>query len=206
MQVRVGNAGLGAVHVALLAALLTGCSEAAPAEEKDTETTASASGGTLGAAGSACELPVTFDIAEDWTAEAVDGGSAEDVADALLRQGPVALVCEVDAKPAGNIGFIRVWTGDPGKDEARAVLEAFVAAESGASKEAYRTFTTGDLDGVEVEYLYTSEMLDETKQERAFAVVTPDGPVVLHLGGLDTEEHEEMRPAYELAKRTLRGN
>jgi uncharacterized lipoprotein len=206
MQVRVGKTGLGAVHVALLAALLTGCSEAAPTEEKDTEATASASGGTIGAAGSACELPVTFDIAEDWTAEAVDGGSAEDVADAVLRQGPVTLVCEVDAKPAGNIGFIRVWTGDPGKDEARAVLEAFVAAESGASKEAYRTFTTGDLDGVEVEYLYTSEILDETKQERAFAVVTPDGPVVLHLGGLDTEEHDEMRPAYELAKRTLRGN
>ncbi|WP_210593461.1 lipoprotein [Streptomyces sp. GESEQ-35] len=235
MQVRAGNAWRGAVRVMLLAGLLTGCSEAAPTEEKDRDATVSASadgaggtvaasGGTLGGAGSACELPVTFDIAEDWTAEAVDGGSAEsgagasssdgsdgelaeDITDALLHQGPVTLACEIDAKPAGNIGFIRVWTGDPGEDDARAVLKAFVAAESGASKEAYRTFTTGDgLDGVEVEYLYTSEILDETKKERALTVVTPDGPVVLHLGGLDTEEHEEMLPAYELAKRTVRGD
>lgn len=163
-------------------------------------------GGTIGAKGSSCELPVTFDIAEEWTAETVDVGPAGDVAEELLRQGPVAVTCEIDAKPAGNIGYLRVWTGEPAKDDARAVLEAFVEAQAGASKETYRTFKTGGLDGVEVEYLYTSELLDETKKERALAVVTSDGPVVVHLGGLDTEEHEEMLPAYQLAKRTLRGN
>lgn len=57
---------------------------------------------------------------------------------------------------------------------------------------------------MEVEYLYSSELLDETKKESAFAVTTADGPVVVHLGGLDTEEHEEMLPAYDLARRTLR--
>ncbi|WP_328349897.1 lipoprotein [Streptomyces sp. NBC_00457] len=214
MQVRAGIAGRGAVYVALLAGVLTGCSEGAPEEPEDKRPSASASadgtvatkGGTIGAKGSSCELPVTFDIAEEWTAETVDVGPAGDVAEELLRQGPVAVTCEIDAKPAGNIGYLRVWTGEPAKGDARAVLQAFVEAQAGASKETYRTFKTGGLDGVEVEYLYTSELLDETKKERALAVVTSDGPVVVHLGGLDTEEHEEMLPAYQLAKRTLRGN
>ena len=43
-----------------------------------------------------------------------------------------------------------------------------------------------------------------SKEQRALAVTTKRGPVVLHLGGLDTEEHRAMLPAYELAKRTLR--
>jgi hypothetical protein len=84
------------------------------------------------------------------------------------------------------------------------VLEDFVAAEDGVSGEKYRTFRSGGVSGVAVEYLYASELLDETKKESAFAVMTADGPVVVHLGGLDTEEHEEMLPAYELARRTLR--
>jgi hypothetical protein len=117
----------------------------------------------------------------------------------------VTAACEIDAKPAGHIGFLRVWTGQPGDADARSVLRAFVAAEDNVSKEKYRDVKTGGgVAGVEVEYLYTSKLLDETKKERALAVTTPDGPVVLHLGGMDTEEHEAMLPAYELAKRTLR--
>ena len=127
-----------------------------------------------------------------------------EVADALLHQGPVTAACEVDAKPAGHIGFLRVWTGKPGNDDARTVLEAFVAAEGSTSKAKYQDFKAGGLKGVEVQYLYTSELLDETKPERALAVTTARGPVVVHLGGLDTGEHRAMLPAYELAKRTLR--
>ncbi|MGW4567701.1 lipoprotein, partial [Streptomyces sp. NPDC004561] len=126
------------------------------------------------------------------------------LADALLRQGPVKAACEIDAKPAGDIGFLRVWTGTPGGADARGVLRAFVAAEDNVSKERYRAIRTGGgLDGVEVEYLYTSKLLDETKKESAFAVSTPHGPVVVHLGGMDTEEHDAMLPAYELAKRSM---
>ncbi|MEU6253825.1 lipoprotein [Streptomyces sp. NPDC047043] len=230
MLVGAGNARRGLAHVALLAGVLTGC---AGAEEDGTRANASTSakatadrtgsnaevaarGGTIGASGSACELPVTFDIAKEWKAEAVDGGTAtdkatddagelgQDVADALLHQGPVTAACEVDAKPAGHIGFLRVWTGEPGDDDARTVLEAFVAAEGSTSKAKYQDFKAGDLKGVEVQYLYTSELLDETKPERALAVTTARGPVVVHLGGLDTGEHRAMLPAYELAKRTLR--
>lgn len=79
-----------------------------------------------------------------------------------------------------------------------------MAAEGNTSKAKYSAFTSdSDVSGAEVTYLYTSEALEETKKERAFVTVTPDGPVVVHLGGLDTQEHEEMLPAYELAKRTL---
>jgi hypothetical protein len=217
-------------QVALLAGVLTGCSESA--EDGDAKPSASAaesatadakdavkSGGSVGAAGSACELPVTFDTAEKWQPEAIEtetpgGGSgseedelAAELAEGLLHQGPFTAACEIDAKPAGNIGFIRVWTGEAGaKDgEAEALLKEFVAAEGNTGKAEYSEFSSDSgVLGTEVAYLYTSEALEETKKERAFVTVTPDGPVVVHLGGLDTQEHENMLPAYELAKRTLR--
>lgn len=231
MLAGVGRARRRVAHVALLAGVLTGCaggaeddtrassSASASADSGGAGTSAVKSGGSVGASGSACELPVAFDIAEGWKAEAVDsaagGGTAKgsgdpedelaaEIADSLLHQGPVTAACEVDAKPAGNIGFLRIWTGEPGDDDARAVLEAFVAAEDHTSKAKYRTFSADGLRGVEVHYLYTSRLMDETKEESALAVTTADGPVVLHLGGMDTDEHREMLPAFELAKRTLR--
>ncbi|GAA2736847.1 lipoprotein [Streptomyces nogalater] len=239
MQVRVGKVGGRAAVAAALAVLLGGCAEAA---DDDGKTSASASagaegaagdngkkaaaadrGGTVGPAGSACELPVSFGIAKDWkpksidadkelsqVSEGEDGGNGEDgdlageLAEALLRQGPVTAACEIDAKPSGNIGFLRVWKGRPGDADAGGVLRAFVAAEKDVDKAEYHSFKTGGgVAAVEVEYLKTNKLLEETKEESAFAVGTPDGPVVLHLGGLDTREHEEMLPAYDLAKRTL---
>jgi len=213
MQVAVG---VRAVVAVALTAVLGGCAgkEAAstpPARTAGagTKTPAVASGGTIGAAGSPCALPVRFAVAEDWKAQSVDAGGAEgaddDLAAALLRQGPVTAACEIDSKPAGHIGFLRVWTGKAGDADTRGVLRGFVAAEGDVSKERYRAFTTGGgLRGVEVEYTFTSKLLGEAKKESAFAVGTPRGPVVVHLGGLDTEEHDAMSPAYELAKRTLK--
>ncbi|WP_225829707.1 lipoprotein [Streptomyces sp. NK08204] len=222
--------GARAALAVALAAVLAGCGQgdgkghgAASSTSPSTEGAAAkgpaaASGGTIGAAGSACELPVRFDVALHWKAKAIhaeaemakrsngsDGDLSGALADALLRQGPVTAACEIDAKPAGNIGFLRVWTGKPGDSDARSVLRRFVAAEDGTSKERYHAVKTGGgALGVEVEYLHTSKLLDETKRESAFAVSTPDGPVVLHLSGLDSEEHDAMLPALELAKRTLR--
>ncbi|MEU5538685.1 lipoprotein [Streptomyces sp. NPDC020362] len=216
------------IQVVILAAVLGGCAPSAEggagasgspsAERAGDKGAAAASGGTIGASGSACELPVSFDIAKGWKAKGIDAekelsgaskGSDGDVtggfADAFLRQGPVTTACEIDAKPAGKIGFLRVWTGKPGDADTRTVLRQFVAAEDNTSKVKYRSFRTATgVSGVEVEYLYTSKLLEESKKESALAVSTPDGPVVLHLGGLDTEEHTAMLPAYELAKRTLR--
>ncbi|MEV6612724.1 lipoprotein [Streptomyces sp. NPDC051051] len=219
MRFGVGNGWRGLAAAALLTGLAAGCGgsgddpDASGTKEKASATAeVAALGESIGAAGSACELPVTFDIAEFWEAEAIDAASqqgetgneiTDDLADAFLHQGRVTMACEVDAKPAGKLGFLRVWTGRPGDADARAVLEGFVTAEEGASGAEYRSFKTGSLSGTEVEYTTTSELLEETKKERALAVSTPDGPVVVHLGGMDTEEHEAMLPAYELAKRTL---
>ncbi|MGF0174075.1 lipoprotein [Streptomyces sp. Marseille-Q5077] len=239
MLVGAGQVRRRLAQVALLAGVLTGCSGAAeddPKASASASTSASASvgaasdgdtavkrGGTIGAAGSDCELPVTFDIAQYWEAEAIDAGTgkdkaggsegsgdsedselAQEIADALLHQGPVTAACEVDAKPAGNIGFLRIWTGEPGDDDARTVLEAFLADENGVSKAKYSAFKAGGLAGAEVKYLVTSKLLEETKEETALAVTTEMGPVIINLGGMDTEEHRAMLPAYELAKKTLR--
>ncbi|MFI7498197.1 lipoprotein [Streptomyces sp. NPDC049687] len=209
MRFGVGNDRRGPALAVLLTVLVTGCAAGGGEKESGTAEVARR-GATIGAAGSACELPVTFDIAESWKAKAVDAEAAGDVseeladlADAFLHQGPVTMACEIDAKPAGNIGFLRVWTGEPGDADARAVLEDFVAAEQGEDRVTYRTFTTGDVTGAEAEYV-TPSGGKETKKQHALAVTTSDGPVVLHLGGLDDQEHEEMLPAYELAKTTLR--
>ncbi|KUN79352.1 hypothetical protein AQJ66_28710 [Streptomyces bungoensis] len=217
-----GGATGAALGTVLLAAALSGCATpggtegtARPSASATTRT--AASGDTVGAAGSACELPVSFSAAKHWKARGIDAGAAAakassgpdgdlaaELADAFLRQGPVTAACEIDAKPAGHIGFLRVWTGKPGDADARAVLRAFVAAEDEVSGERYHAFTTAaGLSGAEVEYVTTSKLLEESKKERALAVSTPDGPVVLHLGGMDTDEHEAMLPAYELAKQTL---
>ncbi|WP_411089324.1 lipoprotein [Streptomyces sp. 061-3] len=160
-------------------------------------------GGSVGGSGSACALPVTFDLAASWKPEAVQLG-ADDPLNELVRQGLVTLVCEIDAKPAGSIGFLRVWTGDRTDRTPRQVLEAFLADEPNAGKITYTDTEAGTLPATEVGYTVSSDLLDGPRKKRAFAVSTPHGPVVVHLGGLDSEEYQEMLPAYELAKRTVR--
>ncbi|MFF3059410.1 lipoprotein [Streptomyces sp. NPDC057909] len=160
-------------------------------------------GGSVGGSGSACALPVTFDLAASWKPEAVQLGKDEALKE-LARQGRVTLVCEIDAKPAGSIGFLRVWTGDRTDRTPRQVLEAFLADEPNVGKITYTDTEAGTLPATEVGYTVSSELLDGPRKKRAFAVSTPRGPVVVHLGGLDSEEYEEMLPAYELAKRTVR--
>ncbi|WP_309235405.1 lipoprotein [Streptomyces sp. TRM64462] len=170
-----------------------------------------AKGGTLGGAGSACPLPVTFDVAADWKPKKVEPIEDPDFQELneLLKRGTVTMACEIDAKPAGNIGFLRVWTDARTDTTARKVLEAFVGAEGSASSVTYREIEAGAGAGAsavpatEATYMVTSKLLDEQKKARALAVMTPRGPVVLELGGMDSEEHEQMLPAYELAKSTL---
>ncbi|MFE4328652.1 MULTISPECIES: lipoprotein [unclassified Streptomyces] len=207
------------VPAALLAALvLAGCSSAPqdagagaekPAGGKPSQKAGAAGktavkGGTVGGSGSACPLPVTFDLAASWKPKAVDVDPDSELGAALGVQGQVTMVCEIDAKPAGNIGYLRVWQGKKSDRTPRRVLEAFIADEDGAGKVTYTDTRAGDLAAAEVGYTVRSELLDELKKERAFAVATPDGPVVVHLGGMDSEEHEAMLPAYELAKKSVR--
>ncbi|WP_324616379.1 lipoprotein [Streptomyces sp. ERV7] len=199
--------------------MLTGCGGEKDSADKPTATPAKASSEAsdrassapaatghdlVGAAGSACPLPVTFTIADKWKAKAIklDGTAL----DTLAKQGPFTMACEIDAKPAGNIGFLRAWTSKAKGSSPRAALEAFVTADKDASKATYSEVKAGSLPATEVVYETYSKLLEESKQEHALAVASPSGPVVLQLGGLDTEEHKEMLPAYELAKKTLRSN
>ncbi|WP_424571155.1 lipoprotein [Streptomyces sp. CH-036] len=177
--------------------------EKAGAEKAGAEAAVAAKGGRLGGAGSACELPVTFDLAARWKPKAIELEPDSILAD-LAEQGTVKMVCEIDAKPAGNIGFLRVWQGEASEDDPQAVLKAFVADDPNASEAAYAQVKAGALAAAEVGYTVHSELMDESKKERAFAVTTPDGPVVVHLGGMDTDEHTAMLPAFELAKRSLK--
>ncbi|MFB7867123.1 lipoprotein [Streptomyces sp. NPDC056069] len=209
-----------AVPVALLASglLLTACGSQAdspaaqPAPVAPTSAAPSSppaqtkpanAAGSLGGAGTACELPVSFSLAKDWKPKAVENPEDPEFA-ALTRQGPAFARCEVDAKPAGNIGFLRVWTAPRDKGPARAALEAFVKAQQKTSGVLFKQTHAGALPATEAVYTVHNEALDEKKQERAFAVDTPKGPVIVHLGGLDTQEHQQMLPAYELAKQSLR--
>lgn len=213
--------GAGLVPAALVTVVLTGCSAEGESDRpqpgasakgaakgeapgkgdgKGDAAKAAAKGGTVGGAGSPCALPVSFDLAADWKPKAVK----EDKQFGLTKQGPVTLVCEIDAKPAGNVGFLRVWTGGRAGDDSRKALEAFVAEEAKSrDKVAYAQIKAGEYAATEVTYLNTNEFLDAPKKERALALTTPEGVVVVHLGGLDNEEHEGMLPAYELAKKSL---
>lgn len=206
----------GLAPVLLAAVALTGCSagsgDAAKVDTKPgggtaaqgTSDKAAAKGGTVGGSGSGCELPVVFDTAQHWTAEAVVPDEPGSDLAALSRQGPVAMVCEIDAKPAGHIGFLRVWQGDDKGSTARQALEGFVKADENASKITYKQSTVGKLSVTEVDYTIYSKIMEESRPNRAFAVATPDGPVVVHLGGLDATEHQGMLPAFELAKGSVR--
>ncbi|MFJ5140853.1 lipoprotein [Streptomyces sp. NPDC088707] len=162
---------------------------------------AAASARTVGGPGTVCALPVSFGVAEKWTPKAVEDPENPEFA-ALTRQGPATVRCEVDAKPAGHVGFLRVWTA--GKGPARAALEGFVKAEQNTSEVVYRESGSGAGPVTEVTYTVHDKVMEESKEERAFAVSTPRGTVIVHLGGLDTAEHRAMIPAYELARTTLR--
>ncbi|MFE4304515.1 lipoprotein [Streptomyces sp. NPDC056891] len=178
---------------------------AAPATETPTAATkapaAAAAALAVGGPGTACALPVSFGVAEKWTPKAIEDPENPEFA-ALTRQGPATVRCEVDAKPAGHVGFLRVWTA--GKGSAKAVLEGFVKAEQNTSKVTYKESGSGAGPVTEVTYTVYNKLMEESKEERAFAVSTPKGTVIVHLGGLDTAEHRAMIPAYELARSTLK--
>ncbi|MCB5168438.1 lipoprotein [Streptomyces bambusae] len=162
---------------------------------------------SVGGAGSPCRLPVTFTLAQDWKPKAITYDKDDRFA-SLFEQGGTTLACEIDAKPAGNIGFLRVWVADrpAASGDARTVLRSFMADEKPTGKPpVYTTVQAGPAGLHAAEVGYTTSPLDEPKQERAFAVVTPRGEaVVVHLGGLDTEEHQDMLPAYRLALQSLK--
>ncbi len=141
---------------------------------------------------------MTLGVADSWKPKAVSFAADDPFAE-LARRGPLTMACEIDAKPAGNIGFLRVWTG-AGQD-LRPALQAFIGTDVVSPQ--FTDVTIGGKPGVEVVYQSKSQLDDELEKERAFAVPTAEGMVAVVLDSFDDTEHEEMLPAYELAKSTL---
>ncbi|SBT45526.1 lipoprotein [Micromonospora auratinigra] len=148
---------------------------------------------TIGEKAGPCRLPATFSMPAKWRAKAVRGGPD-------VKIGEAVPVCEIDAKPAGNIGFLRVWTirrsGTPER-----TLDAFLNAYGAAAERDYRRTKVGVLDAYEASFSDA-----DGNPERAALVSTIWGPLLLTLGGLDEEEHREMLPAYQLVKQTAKNN
>jgi hypothetical protein len=161
------------------------------------------SGKMVGAKGSACELPVTFELAASWKPKAVKMDPDSPLAE-LARKGPLTMVCEVDGKDTGDIGFIRVWSDAKAKGSPRESLLTMMSGEK-VKKSVLKDLTLGGAQAAEVTYDKYSEATEEFRTERAFAVRTPRGAVVVTLGGFDAQE-QGMVSAYELAKRTLAVN
>ncbi|MFF4214874.1 lipoprotein [Streptomyces nondiastaticus] len=160
-------------------------------------------GGRVGGAGAVCEFPVSFEVAKAWQPKGVDAEGAVFLSK-WLGHPSFKGACEIDAKPAGMIGYIRVWTSERTDMSPRQALETFVAEEKNVTSKEFSDTKAGDLPAAEVVYERKSPLLDEPKPEQAFAVATPKGVTVVHLGGLDSGEHKEMLPAYELARKTTK--
>ena len=134
----------------------------------------------------ACDLPVTFDIAAKWVPKPV----AAEVAEAF--GGPDRVACEVDAKPAGVLGFVRVYLAT--QADPRAALQA---RATGSTDQRFRQITTPAGVGWEIGY-----RAEETLG-RAFAVAAGAATVVVEWRGVDEDEHRAGLPAYVLARTSL---
>ncbi|MGX8906164.1 lipoprotein [Streptomyces netropsis] len=156
----------------------------------------------IGTAGTVCELPVSFEVAKSWKPAASSAEDAKMLAK-LNDRTSVTAACVVDAKPAGLLGNMRVWTAPRSDKSPRQVLDAFMAEEKRVSEQEFSETKVGGLAAAEVTYKESSPLLDEPSPQRALAVMTPKGTAVLHLTAFDGEEYKDMLPAWELAKKTL---
>ncbi|SFE91184.1 hypothetical protein SAMN05421541_104398 [Actinoplanes philippinensis] len=165
---------------------------------------AAAAGATVGAEGSACELPVSFQAAAGWKAKKVE---AKGELAALAKVGDFTVVCEIDAKPAGNIGFLRVHVADGLSGAPAEHLQEFMKAAIG-KREASNTDITdvqiGGAQAAEGSWETLDKEYDIRSKYTAFALNTKKGIVVVQLAPLDTGEFTSMQPAYELARTTVK--
>lgn len=185
---------------------LAGCS-GDDADDEDVKAFAA-----VGAADSACPLPVVFDRDQGWVpkrprVEEITDASVQESLASLTSPGPFDLACEL-ISPV-DLGALRVYTGPAalaGRDP-EALLETFVDAhEEGAARDVAFAPVTAESGIALVEVTYERyDDLDEAYVPRhAFLAPGDDGVALFLLGGLDAEEHEGMLPAYELARRSVR--
>ncbi|MEU8663848.1 lipoprotein, partial [Actinoplanes philippinensis] len=163
-----------------------------------------AAGETVGGKGSACELPVSFQAAAGWKAKKVE---ATGELAALAKVGDFTVVCEIDAKPAGNIGFLRVHVADGLSGAPAEHLQEFMKVAIGkreASNTDIADVQIGGAQAAEGSWETLDKEYDIRSKYTAFALNTKKGIVVVQLAPLDTGEFTSMQPAYELARTTAR--
>ncbi|MEU4713623.1 lipoprotein [Micromonospora purpureochromogenes] len=198
-----------AVLAALTLTVATGCAEdakepaVAPSPSPSASPTASpiaagppwydevapaAAGTTVGPEGSTCPLPITFSVPPKWKVKAVTSGKD-------FQIGPAVPLCEIDAKPAGHIGFLRVWRVEGATPRTPQVtLDKFIEDYGTAEERQYRRTKAGPLDSFEATWT------GDDGRKRAILVSSLYGKMLVTLGGADDEEFTAMLPAYQLAK------
>ncbi|GAA4544799.1 lipoprotein [Amycolatopsis samaneae] len=178
---------ISAAAIAVAGFTLAGCgSDPAPANG----TKAAAGGAEIGAAGTACPMPVSFRPAEKWQPKAVSPPE---------RMSGAELLCEIDAKPAGGIGFVRVLRAT-GVTDPMAALKSFTSVGKYADF-AYKDVKAGSIAAKEV--TYNSVASEEKLPQVALAVPVGADTVLVTTSGLDAELFKDNLAAYELAKSTL---
>ncbi|MGC4758368.1 lipoprotein [Micromonospora trifolii] len=210
-----------AVSAALTLGLLAGCGDdaatpAGPAaggpapqatgEPWYDEVAAASAGGTTGGASSPCPVPVSFPLADGWTAKAIEppkGELAELVGEALTKRGGTTVRCEVDGRAAGG-GFLRIWAADSPTVTPRAALEGFATgAEEKIAGQQFRDLRAGGFDATEMTWLATDPLAEEESRNWALAVQSSGQTLVFAVNeGLITERTDVL-PAYRLAVRGL---
>ncbi|WP_410815599.1 lipoprotein [Micromonospora sp. 050-3] len=209
-----------AVSAALTLGLLAGCDDAAtpagpaaggPAPQATgepwyDEVAAASPGGTTGGASSPCPIPVSFPLADGWTAKAIEppkGELAELVGEALTKRGGTTVRCEVDGRSAGG-GFLRIWAADSPTVTRRAALESFATgAEEKIAGQQFRDLRAGGFEATEMTWLATNALAEEESRHWALAVQSAGQTLVIAVNeGLITERTDVL-PAYRLAVRGL---
>lgn len=217
----------GLVSAALMAGVLTGCASGDDEAGKTDKTEAAAgkaaekpgpsksaapsatpsaesgrgSGTRVGDTESACDLPMSFEMAEGWKAKSMSAGDSAFLG-TLTEHKSLKGACELDTAER-VISRMLVWTGPATDSSPRKVLETFMAEEKYLVESRYQDVKLGGRPAVEIVYKLNSPKLREDREQRALALTTPKGVAVIQLRGFDTAEHRSMLPVYELAKKTM---
>ncbi|MCE7010862.1 lipoprotein [Kibdelosporangium philippinense] len=187
-----------------VAALTAACSSEPTPQSNPTPTQQSSkpeatSAGRLGGADTPCKLPVSFELAAKWKPKPIE--NMDDLG-SLVKQGGFNAVCEIDAKPAGIIGFLRIWTSTK-TSPPRQALDDYLADDKNITVPEYSEVKVASTTATEVSYVRDNPTAEVKKRERILSVPTPSGAVLITVGGFDDDEHAAMLPAYELAKKSL---
>jgi hypothetical protein len=144
--------------------------------------------------GKACPAPISFDTAKKWKPEHIAGRSFSGIP---LNRKELTLLCEIDAKPAGITGFIRVWKVRKSATARTALMMAAPAFQQATGLE-FHEITVGGQSTLELTYTA------DGSPGRAFAVTLASGEIIVtDWKGLDRQAHQAGLAAYQLARSSL---